>query len=138
MRNERGLTLVELLAVLVILGVIMTLLGSVLVNGMKASDRSATNQRLQQEANYIAEAIRKEYLELDNTNKIRLTIDNDNRILKLDEKTISEGYIYCFKAVDECVHEVVINRDENQDLIMELKKEDSLPYKIETTLSKLR
>ena len=44
MRNERGLTLVELLAVLVIFVIIMALIATVLINGTKVSDRSATNQ----------------------------------------------------------------------------------------------
>ena len=59
MKNERGITLVELLAVLAIGGIIIALLTSVFINGKKASDRGATNQMLQQEANYIMETIRK-------------------------------------------------------------------------------
>ena len=50
MRNERGLTLVELLAVLAILGTIIALIGTVLINGIKSSERNRTNQQLQQEA----------------------------------------------------------------------------------------
>ena len=61
MNNERGLTLVELLAVLAIFGIIMALVVTVLINGKKASNRNATNQQLQQEANYIMETIRSEY-----------------------------------------------------------------------------
>lgn len=85
MRNERGLTLVELLAVLALVAIIMTLIISVFINGAKASERSTTNQRLQQEANYIVESIRNEYLRLEDT-VFELYVDQDNQSLIMDER----------------------------------------------------
>ena len=35
MKNEKGITLIELLGVLVILGVVLTLIGSIMVNSIK-------------------------------------------------------------------------------------------------------
>lgn len=136
MRNERGLTLVELLAVLAIIGIIMTLLTSVFINGIKASDRGMTNQKLQQEANYIMETIRKEYLELKG-DVIELEISPNT--LKMNEKVISEGYEYEFKVEEvEVVCDVAICIDRNKSHPIELIiTKDNLFYTIDTTLSKL-
>lgn len=137
MKNERGLTLVELLAGLVILSVIMTILGAVLINGMKASNRIITNQQLQQEANYIVEMVRNKYLELDNSKKIEFEIDNDKKILKIDERILSEGYSYCFKG-DCNGKKIYIDRTIDFKFELELKKGNTQSYIINTTFSKLR
>ncbi|MDS9471346.1 type II secretion system protein [Sporosarcina pasteurii] len=136
MKNEKGLTLIELLAVLAIIGLITTLIGSVLINGLKASDRSSTNQRLQQEANYITEMIRNEYLKLED-DSIEFIIDNENQYLKMDGDIISKGFTYCYNNHCSNEHVFMINRNENQQFKLELKIEN-LSYNIETTFSKLR
>lgn len=137
MKNERGLTLVELLAVLAIVGIIMALIGSVLMNGIKASNRTTTNQQLQQEANYIVETLREKYLEFDNSMEIELEIDNDKKVLKIDEDLISEGFDYCYK--DDCGGmKIYIDRAEDFKFVMELKKGNTQSFTINTTLSKLR
>ncbi|WP_415579221.1 type II secretion system protein, partial [Filibacter tadaridae] len=102
MKNERGLTLVELLAVLAIVGVIMALLGSVLINGIKASNRTTTRQQLQQEANYITEVVRNEYLG-QGSGSFTIYSDDVNQTLKIESKIISEGYIYklCYEGENE-------------------------------------
>ncbi|KXH87302.1 type II secretion system protein [Sporosarcina sp. HYO08] len=101
MKNERGLTLIELLAVLAVVGIMITLLTTVFINGFRASERSATNQKLQQEANYITETVRKEYLkrqgditDVEYKNEIKLESDAANKVLKMNGKIISEGYTY--------------------------------------------
>ncbi|AOV07589.1 type II secretion system protein [Sporosarcina ureilytica] len=142
MRNEKGITLIELLAVLAIIGLLTTLIASVLMNGMNASDRSTTNQRLQQEANYITETIRNEYLKQE-PKLIEFMIDNDEKSLKMNGIIISEGYTYCHG--DDCDDEqkledeqgFTINKSINHDFKLELRKE-TLSYKIGTTYSKLR
>ena len=59
----------------------------------KASDRTVTNQTLQQEANFILETIRNEYLILKG-DKIELIVVDDT--LTMDGKDISNGYSYDF------------------------------------------
>jgi len=137
MKNERGLTLVELLAVLVILGFIMMLLGTVLVNGMKASNRTTTNQQLQQEANYIVERVRSEYLKLPKevTNdkfklEIVLEIDTVNQTFKMNDEVVSEGYIYNLKS------SVKIPRTGPSPFYLTIEK-DGKSFDIDTVLSKL-
>jgi len=136
MKNSRGLTLVELLAVIAIMGIISVLVASLLINGFQASTRNTDNQRIQQEANLIIEKIRKEYLILDSST-IKLEIDNNNRQLKMDGTNISSGYLYCATPICPSSQELIIRRDDDFDFILELKK-DSVTYKIETTLSKLQ
>jgi prepilin-type N-terminal cleavage/methylation domain-containing protein len=137
MKNERGITLVELLAVLAIGGIILTLLTSVFISGKKASDRGVTNQMLQQEANYILENIRKEYLKLEGDDIKLEIIDNT---LKMNEKVISQGYSYDFiidNAEDEIVYPIIIKRNEPYPLKLTITKAN-LHYTVNTTLSKLQ
>jgi prepilin-type N-terminal cleavage/methylation domain-containing protein len=137
MKNERGITLVELLAVLAIGGIILVLLTSVFINGKKASDRSVTNQMLQQEANYILETIRKEYLKLEDDD-IKLEIID--KTLKMNEKVISQGYSYDFiidNAEGEIVYPIIIKRNKSFPLKLTITKEN-LHYTVNTTLSKLQ
>ena len=142
MRNERGITLVELLAVLAIVGIITTLVTSVFINGKKASDRTVTNQTLQQEANYILETIRNEYLVLDDAT-IKLETSPNN--LEMNDIVISEGYHYelieekinANEVITIIVNEIIIDRNESTPIKLKLTK-DNLSYTIDTTLSKLR
>jgi prepilin-type N-terminal cleavage/methylation domain-containing protein len=137
MKNERGITLVELLAVLAIGGIILVLLTSVFINGKKASDRSVTNQMLQQEANYILETIRKEYLKLEDDD-IKLEIID--KTLKMNEKVISQGYSYDFiidNAEGEIVYPIIIKRNKSFPLKLTITKAN-LHYTVNTTLGKLQ
>ncbi|MFS0575376.1 type II secretion system protein [Sporosarcina sp. 179-K 3D1 HS] len=124
MKNERGLTLVELLATLALIGVISALIIGVLINGMKASERSTTSQRLQQEANYITEVVRNEYLQsyYDYLDEIEFKVDGD--ALFMNEIRISEGFSYeNLSIVDDTFSLTLSERDYS--------------YVIETTFSKL-
>jgi len=135
MKNERGVTLVELLAVLAIFGVIMLVLGSIFIDGMKASDRNATNQRLQQEANYILESVRKEYLKRPEDvtiSEIILKVEpqNGGKTLKLNDETISEGFTY------ELGTNTILRESSSSHFNLTIKK-NGKSYTIDTTLSKL-
>ena len=135
MRNEKGITLVELLAALAIVGIITAVIASVLSTGTSSADRTTSKQRLQQEANYIVEAIRAEYLEEDEEDIKIITTVSSIAIKREDEgeveKIISEGYKYELKS------KVVIepSKDEKFHLIIKDGKE---LYEIQTTFSKLR
>jgi len=142
MRNERGLTLVELLAVLALVGVISALIMGVFFNGIKAADRSTTKQMLQQEANYITEVVRNEYLKSVDKNIIELKIEDDNHILKMNSKTISEGFEYFFeepKDQDEEGLLTTIFLNPEKELVpfgLTIEKNNQ-SYLIETIFSKL-
>jgi prepilin-type N-terminal cleavage/methylation domain-containing protein len=51
--NEKGLTLIELLGVIVILSIVSTILWSVFINGQKASNMTKANVSLQQYAHSV-------------------------------------------------------------------------------------
>lgn len=52
-RNQRGLTLVELLATLAIIGMITTIAFSILMSGIKTSENIQIETALRNEADYL-------------------------------------------------------------------------------------
>lgn len=154
MKNEKGITLVELLGVLVILSILLTLAGSILTSSLKTSNRATTDQRMQQEANYITEKVRNEYLEkvkdgVPETFTFEITIDNDNKKLLLNNvEVISEGYHYTFcveeeeeeeKGACEKMKETIDRTKTQQQFQLKLtSKNDERSHIIDTQLSKLK
>lgn len=135
MKNEKGITLVELLASLAIVGIIIVLIASVLSNGTNSSKRTETKQRLQQEANYIVEVIRKDYLKYENT-IIELKVVGTGKEQKLESATeiISEGYNYRLLTPSTGI----IDPNFDVDFKLELSAQGIEPFVIETKFSKLR
>ncbi len=93
-------------------------------------NRNATNQMLQQEANYITEVIRKEYLK-SIENDIVINIDENKKVLKVDGKIISEGYNYNLATLNE------ISRKNQSPFKLTINK-NGHSYTIDMTFSKLR
>lgn len=144
MKNEQGITLIELLGVLVIMGILITMTGSILTSSLKTSKRATTDQRLQQEANYITEVIRKEYLKSEKEKaeeteikKIVVKIDNENKQLLLYDDVISEGFTYSFDEARTETMKELIRAKEHQSFKLLLSK-DNHTYTVDTTFSKLR
>lgn len=134
MKNEKGFTLIELLASLLIVSVIIILLISILLNGINATDRNTTNQRLQQEANYIEQVIRKEYLvsKFAKQNPIELKVDG-NRLL-MDNQEISSGYTY--NLIETSNQKLSIPRVGVSSLKLKISRNNQ-SYTLETKLSKI-
>lgn len=67
MRNnwnkQKGMTLIELLAVLTILAIILVLLYSVFLNGLHYSTKAKDTVLIQQEANYLLNLLKKQHEE---------------------------------------------------------------------------
>lgn len=142
MKNEKGITLIELLGVLVILSILLTLAGSILTSSLKTSNRATTDQRMQQEANYITEKVRNEYLKKpsDAGPSFELKIKDDQ--LLLDDKMISEGYHYSFCLDETPCEEIPITIDRSKpqqpfQLIL-TAKDNGRTHEIDTKLSKLK
>ncbi len=142
MKNEKGITLIELLGVLVILSILLTLAGSILTSSLKTSNRTTTDQRLQQEANYITEKVRNEYLKRvdDAGESFMLTIENGQLLLD-ENKVISEGYYYSFCLEEESCEkmtETIYRSKTNQPFQLKLtSKNDKRTHIIDTEFSKL-
>lgn len=152
-RNEKGVTLIELLGVLVILSLLFTFLGAILVNSLKTSDRATTEQRLQQEANYITEKVRNAFLK-QGKDQVVLKIDGDtltmvNRIDNVDgeEEQLSTGYLYdcsgenCKENEETNIIEIIIEKNtENKahrQLVLTLSTNNQV-HEINTVFSKLK
>ncbi len=138
MRNERGITLVELVAALAIAGIILILIGSVFMSGLKTSDRSKMNQKLQQEANYITELVRTEFLkrpEKVEHSVITLSVSDDR--LQMDGTTISEGYTYILEPT-EPVSSLEMDRSKSSFRFNIRLERNEQSYEVKTTFSKLK
>ncbi|HSI68292.1 MAG TPA: type II secretion system protein [Planococcus sp. (in: firmicutes)] len=154
MKNEKGITLVELIATLAIAGIVIALIASVLSSGSNASQRTGLNQRLQQEGNIIVEKVRAQYLLNQQDASISDTFDvlvqNDKLILKDGtnaEIVLSEGYSYdldpSISATIATKNKTILDRTKKSDfnLIIRGKANDNSSnqeYKINTSFSKLK
>lgn len=102
MKNQYGITLVELLGVLVITSIVMVVVMSVFSTGANSSERTASRQQLQQESNLIVEQIRASYLKNEKDSaveqKFKVRVDGSklliSRIDGSNEQVISTGYQY--------------------------------------------
>ncbi len=136
MKDENGLTLIELLAVISIIAIISVFLFSILLNGFTVTERTTIKQKVQQEGNYITETIRKEYLTSSNSNII-LKVEGNNKSLLLNDNVISSGYdINIYDNLGNKTNEYTIKRNESNYLHIEITK-DSFSYEVKTVLSKL-
>lgn len=148
MRNQKGVTLVELLAVLAVAGIITVLIASVLSTGSNASNRTATKQQLQQEANIIVEKIRAHYLLNEkedgipdeflvkvNDEEDKLFIEDDTGIILL-----SEGFEYNLSPSEQILSiKLYRKKISNFYLLIQSKEADSniLEFEVNTSFSKL-
>lgn len=132
MKNEKGITLVELLAALAIIGIIVAVIVNVLFTGTTASTKTATKQQLQQEANLIVEVIRSEYLKSDNhTFDIKVIEENGVSKLFIDEEVVSQGYTYIYTPL-------YIDPKFDTKFHMTIKDISGQFYIVDTTFSKIR
>lgn len=154
MRNEKGITLVELIATLAIAGIIIALIASVLSSGTNASQRTGMNQRLQQEGNLIVEKIRAQYLLNEKDDSIPDQFEvlvQDDKLIYSDETgtqmVLSEGYDYdldpAAAASSLTKKATILDRRAKSEFNLIIRgiqgSNDSVQeYKINTSFSKLK
>lgn len=131
MKNERGITLVELLAVILLISIISIFLFSVLTSGVTNVKRTSTKQKLQQEGHYITEVIRNEYLD-SGIASINLVVDNTKKQLRMNGNIISTDYTY------ELIDPSVKFEGNGPFHLLLILKENGLSYEINTTFTKLK
>ena len=142
MNDEQGITLVELLAVLAIMGIIVVGIMSVLSTGTNSAERTSTRQEIQQEGNLIVERVRAHYLEnpasttteivngCTKNQLIDISVASNGSQLKMDGVLISEGYTY------ELNEGTMLCREKRSPLKLTLKK-GGQEFVIQTAFSKL-
>ncbi|MEC2076796.1 prepilin-type N-terminal cleavage/methylation domain-containing protein [Metabacillus fastidiosus] len=156
MKNEKGLTLVEVLVGLAILSTIMVILGGLLIDGFRHSEKAENITALQQEANLIIRELNNVHRKYDS-----YTIDFSKNPIIVDytkdsfEIPLNSRYIYTFCKATEansnpdlqeetCEDENILTITKSKNLnnlpiILEIKytnKKDPI-YIIRTTLSRL-
>lgn len=144
MKYEKGLTLVELLAALAIMGIIVVAIMSVFSTGVNSSERTTSRQQLQQEANLIVEQIRATYLENEKSDlvaeKFKVKIKGDGLVIAsiddVDKKTISNGYKYKLGNSLE-VLDVTLDRTEASPFYLEICSNNQC-FEVQTSFSKLK
>ncbi len=145
MKNEKGLTLVEVLVGLAILSIIMIILGGLLIDAFKNSERSEKITALQQEANTIMTELR----DIHWKNEDYLIHFEEDSIKTEQTKIIlnSEKYTYKFEKFDEEkdiyieMPKEMTSKEMNNlsiKLIISYLDDSSIEsYEIKTTLSRL-
>ncbi|AIY05108.1 hypothetical protein Plano_1143 [Planococcus sp. PAMC 21323] len=144
MKNNKGITLVEILGALAILGIIVVVIMSVFSNGANSSERTTSRQQLQQESNLIIEQIRSIYLKNEKKNSVPTEFKikvKGSKLVYLDtnnanEKIISSGYEYTLINGD-VNKEILFNRTKATPFHLKIS-ENNQEFNVKTTFSKLK
>ena len=92
--NNRGFTLVEVLAVIVILGIVSTILMNILVSSSKTNNKQLSNNEQLTELSYVLKLLTKD---------MRRTITYDPNNLTFKNEDNSVQYTYSFNSVNNTV-----------------------------------
>lgn len=135
--NERGITLVELLAALALFGVISVLIWNFFFQALNFNEREVTKNQLQQEANLIVNTIQQLHTKstinsiTSSTSNNTLTIDYDidNKKVDFDKKNI----LYILDTPP-----IVPSKEFKFKLTLVSSTNGSVKFPVETTFSKLK
>lgn len=150
--NQKGITLIELLAVLTILGIVLGILYNVFINGLHYSTSSKDTVLIQQEANYLLTLLKKQH-EKDVPYTVKIRKDNRSEVIiegaelvnienSSFEYSISdlgkssvpcedhEQYLFC-KKVDP------LNENFQLKIKVTSKKNSKMNFEVQTILSRL-
>jgi prepilin-type N-terminal cleavage/methylation domain-containing protein len=92
MKNEKGVTLIELLAVLVLVSLIVTIIMTTFTISFKYNATETKKLKMQQEANYLVAFILQKHRTL---NAYKLSINSDNKLVFKECNKNVEGTITC-------------------------------------------
>jgi len=136
--NQRGLSLVEILAGIVLLGIITTFTTIIITNSFDSNDTSAKEISLKQDTNLMISQLRKEFYDGDDADKPEdniICLDNQQGRVRFDlenseangKKLESENGKVCIKGFD---------RHDPLRLKVLTENDDGKQVNIETTLKK--
>ncbi len=136
-KNEKGLTLVELLATLVLMSLFSGIIMSMILHSMRYKEMEITKTDLQQEANYVIAELQRIH-RLGDT--YTLTIEENSIKVKTDtEQIISDRYYY---DVDGDFDEAIIDPTKKNVYLNEFtiksKTNENLKVEISTVISRYK
>ncbi|TQR14841.1 prepilin-type N-terminal cleavage/methylation domain-containing protein [Psychrobacillus soli] len=132
--NEKGITLVELLAALALFGIISVLIWNFFFHALNFNEREVTKNQLQQEANLIVNTIQ----QLHTKSKITsITNANDTLTVNYDvnkhEDFHKKNILYILEPST-----IIPSKEFKFKLTLESLTNDSVKFQVETTFSKLK
>jgi len=133
MKDQRGVTLMELLAAIIIFMIFGSIVWGFFFQSIKFNDVEVTKQDLQQEANLIIN-----FLQQTHTKGITysVTTNHDGSVLSIEGEDFNrQGIIYDISGSDPSP---ITGREFYFLLELKSKEYPNLSYKIETTFSRIR
>lgn len=153
LKNENGLSLIELLATLALLGIVGTLIFGILINSLNISNEQNEDINSRQKANLISNQLTTLYkkngdFETETSSDGKLTIYSPNKINSTDTYEVEQvGYsIYVYKPGDKDRTDLnQFTPDNNSDdemytirnVIIEIEKGID-KFTLESTISRLK
>lgn len=165
LKNQAGLTLIEVLATLTILSIVSVVIYNVFSNGLRYSSQAEDTVLIQQEANYLLTLLKEQH---ENSDFYTVTIDKEGQTFIINEGLTNEinvtntnYYYYQICEMDETgpkvcsekgvssfvktIHPKVTNNQVNGDIYgnfylkinLTSKTNPNLTYEIKTILSRL-
>lgn len=136
--DEKGITLVELLAALALFGIISVLLWNLFFQALNFNDRAVTQNQLQQEANLIVSTIQQLHTKSTIT-AIEIDTDESLKITSLDKDCIlSEPIKFSNSSITYIVNQIDLpDKEFSLELTLTSKSNDKISFDAKTTFSKL-
>lgn len=144
-RNEKGLSLIEVLVTLVILSIVGTIIWSVFNNGVRFSNEAISKNQMQQEANIVLTKLTKihqtatEYTLMSNSNctfTVKAIIDNNNEDYQFENSKL------CLQVTHNGTSDSIdpVGKDHILPLIVTISDRNNLANDIEldAVLSRLK
>ena len=154
--KQNGISLVEVLAIIVIVSIVSSLIYNIMFSGMNFSEKESRKATLQQQSNYVL-VVWREYHE--NGAPYKITVSNDAKTVKFEQYSsasfdavtrtdvISDSrfsYELFASSEDDTIHKITQNTfiptvDKNLKLEIVILNEGkgTSSYKLETVLSRL-
>lgn len=132
--NEKGITLVELLAALALFGIISVLIWNFFFQALSFNDREVTKNQLQQEANLIINTIQQLH-----TKSTITSITNTNNTLTVNygvdkhEDFDKKNILYILEPST-----IIPSKEFKFKLTLKSSTNDAVKFQVETTFSKLK
>lgn len=128
--NEKGLTLIELLASLLLISMISILLWSIFIQGNSSYQDTMDKAKHNQEAQIILETLRECYF----TEQTCL-VEVKEKALLLNEQTLSEGFYYTLHLNERNIMKEKVSTDASLEVDLVVKQEDQ-EYHVRTVFEK--